>query len=375
MKPVEVNLILETGGGGAGRHVLDLYTGLSRRGWPARLVISMERADNQFFDEIQALDPSHIIYLPLRRSPHYSDLSALAKLTSYFRHSGKKHLLHAHSTKAGMLGALMKRFVEGIILTPHAYRGMDPTLREPNLTAIRFMESMYSKPYEKVIAVSPPEYDYAIGLGISPERVVYVPNGIDLQAWARPRQAATSEPSIPVIGFVGRLVDQKNPLLFLEVLKQIRSRGHDFRAIIVGDGFLRGQLEIQAEKWNLSGLIDWRGFASGSDAIREMDVAVHTSKYESLPYTLLEAVAAGVPIVAVANSGSRTILDGVHHNALHEDPSATTLANAVIDVMHPGKSRDAFLQSLVVAANTFDIDSMLAATIAIYEEQLGRRSS
>src|SRR6185437_10794918 len=98
---VQVDLLLETGGGGAGRHVIDLYRGLRQLGWNAHLILSSRRADRTFAAEVAEIPRDHVTYLDLRRYPHPADFAAIAHLRRYISGSSVPHLVHAHSTKAG----------------------------------------------------------------------------------------------------------------------------------------------------------------------------------------------------------------------------------------------------------------------------------
>ena len=367
---VEIDLLLETGGGGSGRHVLDLYAELRRTGWDAHLILSQHRADRGFLEEVAHISRDHVTFINMRRSPHISDLHAISQLKSYIEGSHKRHLLHAHSTKAGMLGAALGKAVNCKVFTPHAYRGMDPSLPWHKAGAIRLAENVFSRAYSKIVAVSPEEEQYLISvLKIPRKRICYIPNGIDsasircrVDGASRQREKGTK----PVIGFVGRLVHQKDPALFLETFRTVVGRGNAARAVIVGNGPLRVSLERSAAAYNLSHLIDWRGDAPGVEALGEMDVVVHTSRYESFPYTLLEAAAGAIPIVAVENSGSRAILGEELPEAIVASPEPDKLTDAILSVLHDGPTRRRYLAALDVVSQRFTIKNMVKAITSEY---------
>jgi len=373
-RDVEVDLLLETGGGGSGRHVLDLYAGLRKLGWNSHLILSRYRADQSFLAEIAHIPRNHVTFLDMRRSPHFSDLRALSQLRSYFAGSGRRHLLHAHSTKAGMLGCGLGELVPGKILTPHAYRGMDLTLKWHKAGAIRRAERAFSRPYSKIVAVSPDEETYLLSsLKIPRQRICHIPNGVDpasIQYRVNSASGRLANKTQPVIGFVGRLVHQKNPALFLETFRAVVERGMMARAVIVGDGPLREGLAKSAASYNLSHLIDWRGEVPGVEELSGMDVVVHTSRYESFPYTLLEAAAAAVPIVSVENSGSRAILGDELPEAIVASAEPGKLADAILSVLHDGPIRSHHLVALDAISRRFTIENMVKATIAVYEDVL-----
>jgi glycosyltransferase involved in cell wall biosynthesis len=374
-RDVEVDLLLETGGGGSARHVLDLYAGLRKLGWNAHLILSMRRADRAFSAEVAAIPGEHVTYIDMRRSPHLSDISAIAALRRRLAGSGKRHLLHAHSTKAGMLGWALGDAAAGKVFTPHAYRGMDPSLKWYKGGGIRRAETIFSRGYDKIIAVSRDEEKYIASLGVAGERILYVPNGVDVEA-IRKRIAggglSGKERSAPVIGFVGRLAYQKNPMQFLEAFKTVVERGVAARAMVVGDGPLRAGLMEAAAGHNLSHLIEWRGETPAVDELGRVDVAVHTSRYESFPYTLLEAAAAQVPIVAVENSGSQAILGELLPEAIIPRATPAAVADAIIELLQNGAARTRHLAGLEAISRRFTIENMVRSTAAVYEEVLVR---
>lgn len=269
-----------------------------------------------------------------------------------------------------MLGCVLGNLAPSKILTPHAYRGMDPTLPWHKAGAIRLVESAFSRAYGMIIAVSPEEESYLISsLKIPRQRIRYIPNGLD-SASIRYRLVSASDKrsknTKPVIGFVGRLVNQKNPALFLETFRTIVERGVAARAVIVGVGPLRASLEKSASLHDLTHLIDWRGETPGVEELGGMDVVVHTSRYESFPYTLLEAAAAAVPIVAVENSGSRAILGDDLPEAIVACPEPGMLADAILAVLHDGSVRRHYLAALETVSRRFTVENMVGATIAEY---------
>lgn len=148
--------------GGVARHVIDLYSGLTQRGWSARIIFSPTRLEPMYKTELRNIPTSHLFSLPMRRGPHWTDLKAMSRLHKYFRTANGPSILHAHSTKAGVLGAALRPWIKNSIYTPHAYRSVDPTLSPIRRRVIQAVERTFSKTYDRIIAVAPAEYDYAI---------------------------------------------------------------------------------------------------------------------------------------------------------------------------------------------------------------------
>jgi glycosyltransferase involved in cell wall biosynthesis len=372
-RSVEINLVLETGGGGSGRHVLDLYQQLCGLGWHTHLILSNRRIDSLFAEEIAHLAPGDITFLNVRRSPHPSDLIAISQIRRLLSRPTRRKILHAHSTKAALLASMVGDVAGGKVFTPHAYRGMDPTLSGPSAKFIRAVEATLSSRFDRVIAVSPEEQQYVLSLGLPSERVSYIPNGVDRDQ-LRNRIFATSQQgdplAEPVIGFVGRLVYQKNAELFVEMLKVLRERNVAFRALIVGDGALRPRLMEKASHYGLTPLIDWRGDTPAIEELHKMDVFVHTSRYESFPYTLLEVAAAEIPIVSLENSGSQAILGALLPSSIVPEATPEALATAVIQILDNPKLRESHIATLRAVSDRFTLKNMVRETIAVYEQVL-----
>jgi glycosyltransferase involved in cell wall biosynthesis len=377
MHGVAIDLLLETGGGGSGRHVLDLYAGLRAFGTEVHLLLSRGRMEPAFEAEVVALPSADVTFLDLRRSPHPSDMFALTVLRRRARLEKGVRILHAHSTKAGILGWGVGGVFAARVLTPHAYRGMDPTLQGIRAVGIRRAEAMFSRPFDAVIAVSEEEAGYALELGIAPPRIHFIPNGVDEQDIERRAAAARKRTRNkgPVIGFVGRLVPQKFPELFLDALGELARRGLRFNALIVGDGPLLPSLQVQAASLNIADRITWRGAAPALDELGSMDLLIHTSHYESLPYALLEAAAAGVPVVSVENAGSRSIFGGLFPESIVSEPTSAALATVAISVLDDAETRARYVDAAHRVAARFSVASMVRQTVRVYQEVLhGRRS-
>lgn len=369
MSSLRIDLVLESGGGGSGRHVLDLFGGLIRRGHDARLILSMVRADASFIEEVASLPGDRVIDLPMQRSVGPGDLGAAMALR---RISAGRDLIHAHSTKAGIVGAIASPGGPPMVLTPHAYRGMDLTLASWKAAAIRVAERTLSAPYRRIIAVSPNELDYARDrLGIAPSRLIYIPNGIDVGKWAA---LATPKPAPGApyrIGFVGRLAEQKNPLAFIEVLAALVSAGEPVTATLVGDGPLLGAVKSLAADRDVADRIDYRGWVRGTETLDGIDVLVHTSNYESLPYGLLEAMAAGVPIAPVSNAGTELLLWGVY-SRLPSPSDTEALTEQILRLRHDPRYAATTAEASARVVAEYSLDTMVDTIVSLYEQVLGR---
>jgi glycosyltransferase involved in cell wall biosynthesis len=366
-------IILVEAAGGVMRHIIDLYKGLKKHYPHVTVILSPVRIDERYKGELGALDQNDIVYLPMQRSPHPRDVLAYWTILGIIKkNKGRKIILHAHSTKAGLLGCVLHRSVAATIFTPHAYRGLDPKLAGLARFAVEQVEAFYSSSFDRVIAEVPLEFNYAAKLGISKSALQLIPNGIPIhtvnfdEIYARRTNLAVT----PTLGFVGRLVYQKNPLLFIEVLNEVIKGGCEAKAILLGEGPLRAEMKKLAEGYGIAERIEWRGEAPAGLSYPEMDVMVHTSLYEALPYSLLEASAALLPIVATSNPGSRAILGQLLPDNLVAEPNAKLIAAKVLLILQNDSLRLEQMRLLEEIAQQYSTETMLLRYKQLYDSLL-----
>ncbi|HOX06753.1 MAG TPA: glycosyltransferase [Planctomycetota bacterium] len=147
----------------------------------------------------------------------------------------------------------------------------------------------------------------AAGLRVPRESVRVIPNGIDAEAFpdsgAEVRSGARRKLGLPedarVIGFLGRLTDEKDPLTLLEAFAPLAAEDAGLRLLLVGDGPLRGAVRERAEALGLPFRVTMTGYRRDvPECLAAMDVFAMPSRLEGQGLALLEAMAAGVPAVA-----------------------------------------------------------------------------
>jgi glycosyltransferase involved in cell wall biosynthesis len=144
----------------------------------------------------------------------------------------------------------------------------------------------------KVIAVSESVADHVIRLGARPEKVVVVPNGVDTDRF-RP----TTDRRENSIVFVGRLFSNKGPEDALEAFSQLARR--DWQLVYVGDGPMRGHLQIRASQLGLAGSVQFLGTRDDvPDLLGKSAIVVRPSLTEGRSLTIMEAMASGACVVA-----------------------------------------------------------------------------
>lgn len=373
-RDVEIALLAEAGGGVL-RHLIDLHRGLLRHGRKATLIVSPKRMDDRYRDEIYSLDKEQVVFVDMERAPHPSDVNAYLSVRSVLKKMRGRRILHAHSTKAGLLGSFLYPQVDAMLYTPHCYRATDPSLTPLRRQALRSVEMAYSQPYDRIIAVSSSEREYVLRCGVDPSRVTCISNGIEYSGKARGADRSNRVRSSDTItmGFVGRITHQKNPLLFIDTLANLVRRGYEMKAIVVGDGNLKHEMMSRAEHLNVASRIDWRGEIPAREALSDMDIMVHTSHYEALPYTLLEACSSLLPIVATDNHGSRSVLQGELAENIVKEATAEALSSRMLQLLHDRSLWSHQLDLLDQTAQAFSLETMVIKIEQIYLDLLSEK--
>jgi glycosyltransferase involved in cell wall biosynthesis len=296
------------------------------RGYATRLVRGSESADEGTMDDLaQRMGVEPTLLASMRREPGPGDLRALAELVRILRRD-RPALVHTHAAKAGTLGraAVMAAFPRRRPVVVHTFHGHSLTGYFSSRTARLYtrIERFLAKRTTVLIAVSEEVRDDLVGLGVAPfEQFEVVRLGLDLSAFtddgdrAQRRAALRAQWGVgadeDVVTLVARLVPIKRVDRFLETAALLRDRPNT-RFVVVGDGELRAELEASEPARALGDRLVWAGFRRDMpDVSFASDVVVLTSDNEGTPVSLIEAQAAGTPVVSTNVGGVRSVvLDG-----------------------------------------------------------------
>ena len=217
---------------------------------------------------------------------------------------------------------------------------------------------------------------------VSPEHVVTVYNGVDVervsvaggQAAARARRVIGIPVEAPLVGSLGRLHSQKGFSDLLTALAQVRRRIPSVRLFLAGDGELRADLEAQSRSLGLSEAVTFAGVRTDvPEILAALDVFVLPSLWEGMPNAVLEAMAAGLPVVATAVGGiPEVVVDGVTGLLVPpRDPDG--LAQAIECLLRdPGLRRKMGQAGWKRVERCFSVEQMVRKTEDLYETLLNR---
>ncbi len=312
--------------GGPALHVTHLARGLNPARFETMLVTGqVGPGEGDMSDLARGLNWRVIPELGRELAPT-ADAITLIKLWGLIRRF-RPHIVHTHTAKAGAVGRVAARLA-GVPLVVHTFhghtfRGYWGPFGSRGVVAI---EQMLARLTDRLIAVSDRVRDDLIEFRIAPpEKIAAIPLGLDLEPFAQMERSPSEE---PIVGIVGRLVPVKNHALFLEMARRLIRGGFPGRFVVVGDGELRGELEKSTV--DLGDRVAFTGWRRDLPQVySQLSVVVNTSINEGTPVALIEAMAAGAPVVATAVGGAPDVVRPGETGWLAPGGDADALAESV----------------------------------------------
>jgi glycosyltransferase involved in cell wall biosynthesis len=373
-QPLRVLLVTQASGGGVGRHFLDLAEGLPEQGVKVTGIYSPRKLDAQFRQRLAAGGLPPLYELPMRRAVHPLDVADLWRLVRLIRRLGPFDIIHGHSSKGGALARLAARWLRiPSVYTAHAFVTLDPNLPAWQSAFYGRIERWLAQRTAAIIAVSHDEAEHARGLGIAPRTIHVVPNGIEdvkLPSRDEVRSKLGLSPDDFVIGFVGRLAPQKAPDIMLDAFAALCQRQTAARLVMIGGGPLEEETRRQAERLGLGARVKMLGDVAAVPLMPAFDVFCLSSRYEGMPYVLLEALAAGLPIVAARVGGTTMCVMHGENGLIVTPESPPELAGALLQLAEDAPLRGRFAAASTRLATRFTSQQMVAQTLAVYEQVL-----
>lgn len=355
--------------GGSERHLLDLLSGLSRRGADVRMVVLASPGAKPFEIALERRGLSTVI-LTAGRDMNPQLVAALRSQIKVFRPDlVHTHLIHADTH--GQLAAATLR-VPGVSTVHSAHEFYR---REPYRMASRLV----GRRARRVIALSQYCADYLVRNRIVPSaKLRIIPYGVDVGDWrvtGEERQAARARFGVPadafVAGIASRMIPGKGHDLALEAAWRLHGDMPGFRLLLAGDGELRDQLELDAAAVpggvvRILGFVDdVRAFMAACDCLLFL---TEPRLGEGFGLAALEAMAAGLPVVATQVASLPEIV-GPEAGVLVPPGSVEAIDSALRRLASDAALRAAMGRLAAIRATAcFDRRSMIERTIHVYQE-------
>jgi glycosyltransferase involved in cell wall biosynthesis len=288
----------------------------------------------------------------------------------------RPHIVHTHSSKAGILGRWAAR-AAGVPVIIHTFHGFGFTPEQPALVRgfYKALEKLTARVTTGLVAVSQANQAEALAAGIGrPEKYRLIRSGVSLevfQSLSRTSEAPAGldiEPQHRLVTTVGPFKPQKNLGDFLAAAALVRSAMPESRFLVVGDGALRPFLEKRVRDLGLSDAVFLPGWRRDLPAIlARTDVFVMTSLWEGLPRALVEALAAGIPAVANRVDGVADVIHDGENGCLVAPRQPAETAQRVLSLLKaPEAARRMGEKARQSISRDFDIGLMVKQQEKLY---------
>lgn len=337
---------------------------------------------------VVAADPAGRLYqrlrhekLPCERLRIRNDLDVLAgyMLRHLVRgsrvHSANRYdIVHFHTARAHALSPWLK----GLPVKRLVTRRMDYPLKSGHWT--RFL---YNHSVDKIVAISHGVATALLAGGVPETQLRQIPSGVDTMRFIpRPETRTSMRTHLfqqygigvkdSLIVSTGALVERKDSLSLIRALHHLHNNGLQPHAIFCGEGPLRVFLEAEANRYRLGSYIHFIGFCPDVPAyLAAADIFVHVPIWEGLGVAIIEALAAGLPIVASQVGGIPELINDQSSGLLIRPQDPMALAAALDRLIRtPGFARGLGQAGQAYAQECFDIHAMAHANEVLYYELL-----
>ena len=342
--------------GGGERHLVDLSRALVDRGHE---VYAAAVPNSPLFNELSFLQEARI--LAFSRRNYLKNLTGLAR----FIRTQNIEIVHAHAAKDYHLAALaVRKASQGrLVLTRHA------------LFPLRSINKRLLSGAGRVIAVSEAVAEtLRQNRVIESSKITVVHNGIDIDRYARSVERDGNSPI--VVGTIGHLAPIKGHDVFVRAAGLVSARRPDVHFVVIGEdksperGY-RKILESLIAELGLSRTVAMPGWQDNiPHALSSLTLFVSAARSEPFGLSIVEAMAAGLPIVAASSEGAKEIIeDGVSGKLVPVD-DAESLAAAIKDLLDDPAERSRLARNAQIAAQRFSLSRMATDTERVYHEVL-----
>lgn len=365
--------------GGPALHVILLTEKLGAPAFASTLVcgqIAPYEGDMRYLAEQRGVQPVVIPELGREISP-LRDLATLWRLWRLMR-AQRPHVVHTHTAKAGIVGRAAA-WLAGVPVIVHTFHGhvFHGYFGPAKTRLFILLERLAARLSDRVLTISPALRDELVRYRIAPAaKIAVIPLGLDLAPFATTprragmvRRALGLDEATPLVGIVGRLTPIKNHRLFLEAAARLETPAH---FAIVGDGECRHSLEAHAAALGLGARAHFLGWRQDLPAIySDLDALVIASDNEGTPVSIIEAMAAGAPVVSTAVGGVPDLIDDGQTGLLVPPGDAPALAQALDRLLRdPELARRMAAAARPAALARFSIDRLADDLAALYRTLL-----
>lgn len=341
----------------------------SQTGGPTQVLYLMQRLKSEY--DIHLFSPkgwladrAKELQIPTKEmAPTLSRFGLRATVASHYRDL-KPNIIHCHGVRGGLIGRLCDIPTESkVVYTEHLWTNdFHLPSRWREWLQISFLR-VAGRKTDKTIAVSQAVKTFLISHGISNIKntsVIY--GGIMPIPAGKPQQH-------PVIGTLGNLTWVKGVDLLIKALPKVVKEISDVKCIVAGDGPDSHRLKALAVKFQVADRIKWLGRVNDpTDFFHQIGVYVQPSRSESFGMATLEAMSAGIPVVASDAGALPEIVQNNQNGLLFKSKDSVELAKDIITLLSDPDKRARLGQKGIKTAASYSVDEMVNHHHKLYQE-------
>lgn len=374
--------------------VLHLITKLSIGGAQEYALLTAERLDRSRFEVHLAgmpggewedrarsvADQVHLIPSMRRGIYGVQNSRAFLQIAALLREQ-RYHVVHTHSTNAGILGRLAGRLagVPALVHTVHGFPFNDLTFSPLTRRLLVWLERLSAGCCDRLIMLSELNRLEALRWRLAPAgKMVVTPPGLDLSRFQSPADVAGKrrelglEDGWPVVGMVGRLAEANAPQVFVEAAREVVRGRPDVHFLVVGDGPLRDRIKGLAADLPQVRFLGYR--ADIPEIMQALDVFVFPALWGGLSRALTEAMLAGCAVVATNINGVPDLVREGETGLLVTPRDPAAIASRVSCLLDDADLAARLGQNARARiGREFDIDLMVRRIMALYAEILRQK--
>jgi glycosyltransferase involved in cell wall biosynthesis len=228
----------------------------------------------------------------------------------------------------------------------------------------------------RILAISQAVQNELLAASLDAVRIEIVPDGVEIPAAITPEARAKARkrwgfrPEEIVIECVGALTPEKGHALLIDAFAKLRRDVANCRLLLAGEGRLGIQLERQAREAGLGALIVFAGLVPDVESVYAAgDLFVFPSLSEGAGSSLIQAMAYGLPVLALARGGVAEIIEDGRTGVLMQEANAEALASAAARMLTDAEFRESLSRTArATAASRYSAERMVDGTIRIFED-------
>ncbi|MBI5401962.1 MAG: glycosyltransferase family 4 protein [Ignavibacteriae bacterium] len=208
--------------------------------------------------------------------------------------------------------------------------------------------------------------------GIKEEKIKVIYNGIDENKFTQYRKAtgSSSEELIKLVN-VGRLTFQKAQDILLESVRKLKDEFTDFHLTIIGEGEDKFKLENYIEKYSLQKYVRIEKYRKDLfEYLQNFDILVMSSRYEGVPYVMLESMAIGLPVIMTDVGGIGNVIENGVSGLIIKEGSTDELKDAILTLSKDKKLFCELQINAIVTLSKYTIKNMIENYMHLYKSTL-----